>query len=73
MGMALPSSMPTSPSTHTVNLAGREIGCSCHACAFFRTDDQFYNVMLPFIREGFAAGAYDGIRSTPTRRHRPWS
>jgi hypothetical protein len=39
-----------------VTLAGREIGPSCHACAFFRTDDQFYNVLLPFIREGFAAG-----------------
>jgi hypothetical protein len=40
----------------TVNLAGREIGCSCHACAFFHTDDQFYKVLLPFIREGFATG-----------------
>ena len=39
-----------------VNLAGREIGCSCHACAFFHTDDQFYKVLLPFLREGFAAG-----------------
>jgi hypothetical protein len=44
------------PSGRTVNLAGREIGCSCHACAFFHTDDQFYKVMLPFIREGFTAG-----------------
>ena len=44
------------PSARTVNLAGREIGCSCHACAFFHTDDQFYKVMLPFIREGFTAG-----------------
>lgn len=40
----------------TVNLAGREIGCSCHACAFFHTDDQFYNVLLPFIRQGFETG-----------------
>ena len=44
------------PSSRTVKLAGREIGCSCHACAFFHTDDQFYKVMLPFIQEGFAAG-----------------
>ena len=42
--------------TRTVTLAGREIGCSCHACAFFHSDDQFYKVMLPFIREGFATG-----------------
>jgi hypothetical protein len=44
------------PSARTVRLAGREIGCSCHACAFFHTDDQFYKVMLPFIRDGFTAG-----------------
>jgi hypothetical protein len=44
------------PNDRKVNLAGREIGCSCHACAFFHTDEQFYKVMLPFISEGFAAG-----------------
>jgi hypothetical protein len=43
-------------STRTVRLAGREIGCSCHACAFFHTDDQYYKVLLPFITDGFAAG-----------------
>lgn len=43
-------------SARTVNLAGREIGCSCHACAFFHTDEQFYKVLMPFIQEGFAAG-----------------
>jgi len=42
--------------TRKVTLAGREIGCSCHACAFFRTDEQFYNVLLPFMREGFTVG-----------------
>ena len=45
-----------SSSPRTVKLAGRDIGCSCHACAFFHTDDQFYKVMMPFVREGFAAG-----------------
>lgn len=43
-------------SMRTVNLAGREIGCSCHACAFFHTEEQFYKVLLPFIKEGFGAG-----------------
>jgi hypothetical protein len=43
-------------SSRTVHLAGREIGCSCHACAFFHTEEQFYRVLLPFIREGFEAG-----------------
>jgi hypothetical protein len=46
--------MNTGP--RTVSLAGREIGCSCHACAFFHTEDQFYKVLLPFIRDGFAEG-----------------
>lgn len=46
--------MNTSP--RTVNLAGREIGCSCHACAFFHTEEQFYKVLLPFVRQGFEAG-----------------
>jgi hypothetical protein len=43
-------------STRRVNLAGRDLGCSCHACAFFHDEEQFYKVLLPFIREGFAAG-----------------
>lgn len=43
-------------SKRAVTLAGREIGCSCHACAFFRNDEEFYKVLLPFIREGFTAG-----------------
>lgn len=43
-------------STRTVNLAGREIGCSAHACAFFHTEKQFYDVLMPFIREGMSAG-----------------
>ena len=43
-------------STRKVNLAGRDIGCSAHACAFFHTEEQFYKVLMPFIREGFAAG-----------------
>ncbi len=54
----------------TVNLAGREIGCSCHACAFFHTEDQFYKVLLPFIREGFAAGDRAVHIVDPAKRER---
>lgn len=43
-------------SMRKVTLAGREIGCSCHACAFFQSEEQFYKVMLPFIQDGFTAG-----------------
>src|ERR1044072_6213578 len=57
-------------STRTVNLAGREIACSCHACAFFHTDDQFYKVMLPFIQEGFASGDRAVHIVDPAKRER---
>lgn len=57
-----------STSSRKVNLAGREIGCSCHACAFFHTEEQFYKVLLPFIREGFAAGDRAVHIVNPARR-----
>lgn len=56
--------------TRVVKLAGREIGCSCHACAFFHNDDQFYKVMLPFIREGFDAGDRAVHIVDPAKRER---
>jgi hypothetical protein len=57
-------------STRKVSLAGREIGCSCHACAFFHTEEQFYKVLLPFIREGFAAGDRAVHIVDPAKRER---
>src|SRR4051812_46929373 len=41
-------------STHRepVHLAGAVMGGTRHACAFFRSPDEEYKVMLPFIREG---------------------
>lgn len=57
-------------STRRVNLAGRDIGCSCHACAFFNSDDQFYKVLLPFIREGFDAGDRAVHIVDPAKRQR---
>jgi hypothetical protein len=57
-------------STRKVNLAGREIGCSAHACAFFHSDDQFYKVLMPFIREGFAAGERAVHIVDPAKRER---
>ena len=56
--------------TRVVKLAGREIGCSCHACAFFHNDDQFYKVMMPFIREGFDAGDRAVHIVDPAKRER---
>ena len=57
-------------SSRRVNLAGRDIGCSCHACAFFHTEEQFYKVLLPFIREGFAAGDRAVHIVDPAKRER---
>jgi hypothetical protein len=42
--------------TGTVRLAGAEFDCSCHACALFHSEDQAYDVLLPFIKEGLQAG-----------------
>jgi hypothetical protein len=39
-----------------VKLAGSSLERSCHACAFFRSKEEYYNVLLPFIKEGFEAG-----------------
>ncbi len=39
-----------------VKLGGNTVARSCHACAFFQTKDEYYNVLLPFIQEGFQVG-----------------
>ena len=38
-------------------LGGYELTRSSHVCAFFATPDEEYEVLLPFIRDGFDAGA----------------
>jgi DcmR-like sensory protein len=39
-----------------INLAGTVINGSRHFCAFFRSEDEELRTLLPFIREGLAAG-----------------
>ena len=39
-----------------VVLAGSLLPDTRHACAFFRSDDEAYDVLLPFIRDGFDCG-----------------
>lgn len=41
---------------HPVKLAGSTLKHSCHACAFFHTKEEEYQVLLPFIKEGFERG-----------------
>ena len=38
-------------------LGGYRLTRSCHVCAFFATPDEEYDVLLPFIKDGFDAGA----------------
>jgi hypothetical protein len=39
-----------------VNLAGMALERQRHVCAFFNTREEEYEVLLPFIQEGMAAG-----------------
>ena len=44
------------PLSRSVKLAGSELTCSCHACAFFHSDDEEQQVLGPFAKEGLAEG-----------------
>jgi len=39
-----------------IRFAGAQLVRSRHVCAFFRTSDEEYKVMLPFIKDGFDRG-----------------
>jgi KaiC/GvpD/RAD55 family RecA-like ATPase len=39
-----------------IRLAGTTITPPCHACAFFNSQDEEFDVLLPFIRDGFDQG-----------------
>jgi hypothetical protein len=39
-----------------VKLAGSTLSHSCHACAFFHSKEEEYEVLMPFILEGFKNG-----------------
>jgi hypothetical protein len=43
------------PLHRAVKLAGSELTCSCHACAFFSSDDEEHAVLAPFMVDGLAA------------------
>ena len=43
-------------STTPISLAGSELGETRHVCAFFNGDDEAYQVLLPFIKDGFECG-----------------
>ena len=48
-------------------LGGYPLPGACHVCAFFATPDEEYDVLIPFIKEGFAAGAKTFHTVDPTK------
>lgn len=55
-----------------VRLAGSDLGAGTHICAFFTGADDYYQVLLPFIVEGFPAGdrAFHIVDGARQRDHR---
>jgi hypothetical protein len=39
-----------------VHIAGSVLSRSCHVCAFFHSKDEEYDILMPFIKEGFDKG-----------------
>lgn len=54
-----------------VNLAGTALTHSCHACAFFHSQEEKYRVLMPFIKEGFENGdrAFHIVNPEDRTRH----
>lgn len=48
--------MNSSAQKSTISIAGAEVSRSCHACAFFHSREEYYEVLLPFIKEGLTVG-----------------
>ena len=43
-------------SKRSVRLAKSTVECPCHACAFFHTRDEEYEIALPFVKDGLDTG-----------------
>ena len=43
-------------STRTVSIGHSEFRCPCHACAFFHSRDEEYDLLLRLAKEGYEAG-----------------
>ncbi|MDA9491199.1 MEDS domain-containing protein [Bradyrhizobium sp. CCBAU 11361] len=51
----MPKVHEAAPLSRSVKLAGSELTCSCHACAFFNSDDEEQAILAPFAKDGLAA------------------
>lgn len=52
-----------------ISLAGSELGNTRHVCAFFSSDDEEYQVLLPFMKAGFDCGDKAIHVVNPDQRH----
>jgi hypothetical protein len=54
-----------------VRLAGSVLSRSCHVCAFFHSKEEEYQVLMPFIKEGFERGdrAFHVVNPKHRRNH----
>jgi hypothetical protein len=52
----------------TVQLARSAVECPCHACAFFHSGDEEYQIVLPFVKDGLDTG--DKTYQFGDKRHR---
>lgn len=48
------ASLDAVPLSRSVRLAGSELNCSCHACAFFHSDEEEQRILGPFAKDGLA-------------------
>jgi hypothetical protein len=63
--------MPTTHETPPIRFAGSELRSKRHICAFFSSPEEEYQVLLPFIKEGFELGdkAYHVVDPKSRRDH----
>jgi DcmR-like sensory protein len=52
-----------------IPFAGSELSDTRHVCAFFNSDDEKYQVLLPFIKDGFECGDKAIHVVSPEQRH----
>lgn len=61
--------MRASAEQRPVHLAGSILDRARHVCAFFHTRDEEYQVLMPFVREGFEHGDRAFHIVDPNHRH----
>ena len=55
-------------SGRAATIGDSEVRCPCHACAFFHSRDEEYELLLPFAKDGYQAG--DRLFQVVDKEHR---